>query len=54
MRITTTEAKDDFDRTVMTLAIDGKDIGQKGVGTGLLKPYMFEKGRQTQKKPTWC
>ena len=52
--ITSTEERDDFDRTVMTLAIDGKDIGQLGVGAGFLRPYVFDGQRATMPKPDWC
>jgi len=52
--ITGTEEKDDFDRTVTTLAIDGKDIGQMGVKAGFLKPYVFDGQRATMPKPDWC
>lgn len=52
--ITGTEEKDDFGRVVMTLAIDGKDIGQLGVSAGFLRPYVFDGKRATMPKPDWC
>ena len=50
--ITSSEDKDDFGRTVMTLAIDGKDIGQMGIAAGHLRPYVFNGKRATM--PKWC
>ncbi len=48
------EEKDDFERRVMTLAIDGKDIGKPGLSAGVLKPYVFDGLRATMAKPDWC
>lgn len=47
-------ARDQWDRKVLKLSVDGKDLGDLAVAAGFLKPYVFENGRQTQKKPTWC
>lgn len=46
--------RDKYEREVLKLSVDGKDLGDLAVAAGILKPYVFEKGRQTQKKPTWC
>ncbi len=54
LTITSTEDLDDFGRRVMTLAVDGKDIGKLGVAAGYLKPYVFDGQRATMPKPDWC
>lgn len=46
--------RDDWEREVVSLSVDGKDLGALAVAAGYLKPYVFENGRPTQKKPVWC
>jgi endonuclease YncB( thermonuclease family) len=45
---------DNWDRVVMTLSVDGQDLGALGLAAGRYKPYMFENGRAVGKKPVWC
>lgn len=53
--ITGGDAKPDkWDRHVLTLSVDGQDLGAMGVAAGVLKPYVFENGRSKGRKPKWC
>lgn len=47
-------APDKWERQVLSLSIDGKDLGQLGIAAGHMKPYVFENGRAKTKKPKWC
>jgi endonuclease YncB( thermonuclease family) len=53
--ITGGDAKPDkWGRRVLTLSVDGADLGALAVASGRLKPYVFENGRAKTKKPGWC
>jgi endonuclease YncB( thermonuclease family) len=55
LMITGGDAKrDKWDRDVLTLSVNGQDLGAMGVAAGVLKPYVFENGRSKTKKPKWC
>jgi endonuclease YncB( thermonuclease family) len=45
---------DDYGRVVMSLSVDGKDLGELGLAAGRYKPHVFENGRAKGKKPRWC
>jgi endonuclease YncB( thermonuclease family) len=52
--IANAEELDDFGRRVMSLSVDGEDIGQIGVLSGHLRPYAFDGRKKTMDKPDWC
>lgn len=45
---------DDFGREVLTLSLDGADLGAAAARAGILKPYVFENGEAIMLKPDWC
>ena len=55
LTVTGGDAKPDkWGRRVLTLSVDGKDLGALAVASGRLRPYVFRNGRATTKKPGWC
>ena len=45
---------DDFGRVVLTLSVNGKDLGDLGVAARRYRPYIFENGKSMFSKPLWC
>jgi len=46
--------KDRYDRLVIDLSADGKDVGAAGVAAGHLRSWPHDKGRALASKPDWC
>lgn len=45
---------DDFGRVVLTLSVDGQDLGDLGVAADRYHPYIFDNGKARFNKPLWC
>lgn len=46
--------KDRYDRLVIDLSTDGKDVAAAGVAAGHLRSWPHENGRALASKPDWC
>ncbi len=45
---------DPYGRVVVTLSVDGADLGELGIIAGHYKPYIFDGRKALMKKPLWC
>lgn len=52
--IETDYGKDRYDRLVIDLSANGKDVAAAGVAAGHLKPWLHKNGRALASKPDWC
>ena len=46
--------KDRYDRLVVDLSANGKDVAAAGIAASHLKPWPHENGRALVPKPDWC
>ncbi|MFT0861677.1 thermonuclease family protein [Ancylobacter sp. G4_0304] len=44
---------DRYGRTLARILVDGRDLGERLIGEGLVRPYICPKGRCAARKP-WC
>lgn len=52
--ITSKSGADRYDREVITLSVDGQDIGEAGKAAGHLGDWPHRGRRALSKKPDWC
>ena len=52
--ITSNPGPDRYDREVITLSANGKDVGEAGIAAGHLGPWPHKGRRALAKKPDWC
>ena len=52
--ITSSNGPDRYEREVITLSVDGQDIGEAGIAAGHLGPWPHKGRRALTKKPDWC
>lgn len=46
--------KDRYDRLVIDLSANGRDVGAAGIAAGHLRSWPHENGRALSPKPDWC
>lgn len=52
--ITGSSGPDRYEREVITLSVDGQDIGALGIAAGHLGPWPHKGRRALTEKPDWC
>lgn len=52
--ITGNSGPDRYEREVITLAVNGQDIGELGIAAGHLGPWPHKGRRALAEKPDWC
>jgi len=52
--ITSSAGPDRYEREVITLSVNGRDIGEAGIEAGHLGPWPHKGRRALTKKPDWC
>jgi len=52
--ITSNSGPDRYDRDVITLSVDGRDVARAGVEAGHLEDWPHKGRRALTKKPDWC
>lgn len=45
---------DHFGEVVLTLSVNGRDLGDSGVAARRYRPYIFDNGKPNFSKPLWC
>lgn len=54
LEITAKHGQDRYERLVIDLSADGRDIGQAGIITGHLKAWPHDGRKALAKRPKWC
>lgn len=54
LQITSTSGKDRYDREVITLSANGRDVAETGIAAGHLGGWPHKGRRALSKKPDWC
>ena len=52
--ITSSSGPDRYEREVISLSVNGQDIGDAGIAAGHLGPWPHKGRRALTKKPDWC
>lgn len=54
IEITERQGADKFGRGVLSLALDGSDVGEAGIAAGHLRPWPHRGQTALSAKPDWC